>query len=257
MSCAGPASGTKKVFVVEHHDQVLHLWCAEGLTRQKVAHVDFHCDMRGMLIDRARQQAFRIWDRFSQLDEGNYLAFAILEGIVDDVRWIHDDPGGRAHDIKSVKYTSDLSAVPHRLALRLAGRQGVPIRYDVQLLHEWAGPREGEILDIDWDCLVSQEYPHDSVQQRVADFLARDFRVIPDHTYLCYSPGYSHPTRGLFRSFAGDLAARFGAELVVLPIEERASESLESKRKVFAPLYRAARHLYHHAAHALRQRGIY
>jgi hypothetical protein len=139
------------IVAVEHHDQVLPLWRADTFSRAQVVHVDFHCDLRGLLINRKTQRAYRVRDRFPDVDEGNFLTHAVLEGLVSAIRWVHDEPGGRAHDLKTVKYESDLTALVRRGLLALSGDPGLPIRYEVCLHKDWVPLLPGEVLDIDWD----------------------------------------------------------------------------------------------------------
>jgi len=247
-----------KLFVVEYHDQVLELWREQKFQSKQVLHIDFHCDLRGLLIDRRRQQAYRIWDRFSDVDEGNYLTHAVLEGIIDRIRWVHDEPGGRRDDIKSVKYESDATAIWHRCLLGLTRSKGVPIQYAAMLYDHWNRVEVAELLDIDWDFFASKEYPFNSIEQRVERFLSRDFANKPEQIYVCYSPGYSHSTRELFQEFVGKLAARFDAEVVNV-----ANDAAHSPTKTVPGkpnldrLIQPARHLYHQVGLALRRRGIY
>ena len=247
-----------KVFVVEYHDQVFKLWQEQRLTSRKVLHLDFHCDLRGLLIDREAQHAFRIWDRFPNLDEGNFLTHAVLSGIITGVRWVHDQPGGREYDLKTVKYRTDLTALGHRLMLFVRKDQGVPLQYEVLPQSRWTGLQPGELLDIDWDFFASQEYPVDSIQQRLDEFFGKDFSHRPEHVYVCYSPGYSHPTRDLFRSFVGQLAELFEAEVVDVPgSQPTPSYRPDGLAKVPRALVSTARTLYHRLGLALRKRGIY
>ena len=167
----------RKIFVVEYHDQVLELWRAEAISSKQVLHLDFHCDLRGLLINRRTQRAHRIWDRFPGVDEGNFLTHAILEGAISGVRWVHDEPGGRQHDLKTVKYESDLTAFFHRYLIAKRKEQGVPIHYEVIPNSEWTGLNPGELLDIDWDFFASKEYAIESIGQRVEAFFSRNILI--------------------------------------------------------------------------------
>ena len=247
-----------KIFVVEFHDQVLDLWRAQKIASRQVVHLDFHCDLSGMLIDRQTPRAYRIWERFPNVHEGNFLKHAILEGLISGVEWIHDEPGGRQHDLKTVKYESDLTAIFHRCILALRRDQGIPVRYKVILNAEWTTLKPGEILDVDWDFFACKQYPVDTIPQRVDSFLSRSFSSIPQQTYVCYSPDYSHQTRELFRRFIDDLAVLFQAEVVdiLTPTVAPARKSLYDNSAIL-PWFRAARHIYRQASLALRKRGIY
>ncbi len=43
------------IYVIERHDQLLQLWRSQNIKNLRVVHVDFHCDMRGLLVDRQAQ----------------------------------------------------------------------------------------------------------------------------------------------------------------------------------------------------------
>lgn len=247
---------TRTVYSVESHEQVLELWRQTNTRNAKILHVDFHCDLRGLMINRGTQQAFCIWDRFPQLDEGNFLTHAVVEGIVSEIRWVHDEPGGRKDDLKTVKYATDPSALLHRCLLALRRRRGISIGYDVVPTDMWSGINAGEILDIDWDYFASTVYPIESVQPRVDSFLSKDLRRVPEQTFVCYSPEYSHPTRSQFNQFVKTLAARFEAEVVTVPRFAK-SKPTSSLKSMLHSLYRPARHVYHSACLSLRKRGIY
>jgi hypothetical protein len=246
------------IYVARWHDQLLNLWREQRARSLSVLHLDFHCDLRGLLIDRGNQRAFRIWDRFSAPDPGNFLTHAVLLGHVDSVRWVHDDPGGRRHDIGTVKYESDLTALPYRFTHLLGRNPGVPIGYQVIPYDSWDGLREGEFLDIDWDFFASTEYPISSIEGRIEAFLARDFPVIPEETFISYSPEYSHPTEARFRQFIEALASTYHAQVVQLSPEIALGEPFDSLgRDGRSPLFRLARRTYHATNRELRRRGIY
>lgn len=244
---------------MERHHELLHLWREQGASSLRVAHLDFHCDMRGMLVDRRTGRAYRIRNGFPALDQGNFLAHAVLEGRVDSIRWVHDEPGGRQHDIGTVKFESDVTALPHRIALALRKDEGMPLHYDVVTTADWGGLRDGEHLDIDWDYFACTEYAPESIPARIDAFLQHTSAATPEATYICYSPEYSHPSRELFAQFVSDLAARFGSIVVEREPAERAAPSNRRALSSYVPepLYRRARTTYHRASRALKQRGVY
>lgn len=246
------------IYVINKHHHLLSLWRAQKTFSLRVFHLDFHCDLRGLLIDRQAQQAFRIWDRYAALDQGNFLTHAILEGRVDGIRWTHDQPGGRQYDIGTVKYETDLTALLYRLLLTLRGEHGVPFHYNVVPYDDWTGLIEGEHLDIDWDFFACTEYPADTIEGRVETFLSKQFHTIPEHVYVCYSPDYSHPSRALFERFVGDLARLFEAEVVEFqPVPGKPAKKLLYREYMPSALVRLARHIYRGAILGLKKRGIY
>lgn len=206
----------REILVAEEHAQVYEVWRERGYRGLAVAHIDFHDDMRGLLIDRTRGRAWLIDRgdaRVRVVDSGNFLGHAVVDGTVTSLRWIHDDFAGRRYDIGTVKYGRDLTALPHRLLHRLRGESDVPLRYDELTFAGWDGPREGEQLDIDWDGLASVDYDLGRIRRLTGDLLARDFPALPEVTYLVYSPGYSHPDRGLFEEFLAALARKLEARV--------------------------------------------
>lgn len=246
------------IYVVEQHNQILNLWQAQQAFSLRVLHLDFHCDMRGLLIDRKAQRAYRIWDMNPTVGQGNFLTHAILEGRVSSIRWVHDEPGGRQYDVGTVKYESDLTALPHRWLLALRGERGIPIHYEVMPYADWTGLIKGEHLDIDWDFFACIEYPADTIQDRVEAFLGREFRTVPNQVYVCYSPDFSHPSRAQFQRFVGDLAWIFEAEVIELqPSHDAPATRPFYKRYVPPTWFRLARRVYYSASLGLRKRGIY
>ncbi len=246
----------RTVYAIESHEQDLHIWRREQTRNVKVVHVDFHCDMRGMLVDCSQQRVYRIWDRYSRLNEGNFLTHAILEGVVSGVRWVHDEPGGRKDDLKIVKYKSDLSAQPHRIMLALRRDPGIPIRFEVMNSEQWDGVHPGEVLDIDWDYFACLDYDVDSIQPRVDAFLSRDFVNVPDQTFVCHSPEYCHPTDQQFNRFVEELAKKFAADIVRVPRPHKI-ESPSALKRMLGPIYTPVRNTYRTACLALHRRGIY
>lgn len=246
------------IYIVEQHDHILELWRAQQVRDLRVLHLDFHDDMRGLLIDRDAQRAYRIWDLNPVVGQGNFLTHAVLEGRVSSIRWVHDEPGGRKYDVGTVKYKSDLSALPYHWLISLQGEPGVPIHYQVVPYKDWTEPAEGECLDIDWDFFACTEYPADTIQSRTDSFLERAFNVIPQLVYVCYSPDYSHPSRTQFKEFISDLSQILKAE--VIQLEFNANAPLKQpyyKRYLPVPLFRLARRIYYKINLELRKRGVY
>ena len=247
---------SRNIYVIDSHEQALKIWQDHQVCNARLLHIDFHCDQRGLLVNRKTQRAFKIWTRYPKVDEGNFLTHAVLEGIISSIRWVHDEPGGRKDDIKSVKYETDLSAQIHRIALALRQDKGVPYGYDVMRTEDWQGIQPGEILDIDWDYFAALEYDAQSIEGRVDAFLARDFPVIPEQTIVCFSPEYSHRTRAQFQSFVAKLATRFDAEVIDIP-KPAIAKSQSRLKSTLKPIYQPVRQLYHYANHSLRRHGIF
>ncbi|HEX9637963.1 MAG TPA: hypothetical protein VGB99_10540 [Acidobacteriota bacterium] len=200
------------IYVCEHHQAVLELWRREGRRGIRLAHLDFHDDLRGLLIDRRRARAYPIGALArgaAPLDAGNFLAHAVLENRLEQIRWIHDRCGGRAFDAGIVRYQSDLFALPHRLRQALRRAPEAPLVFEERQLESWGGLETGERLSIDWDCFASILQDPSGIETRVAAFLDRLGSQLPPDTYLAYSPEYSRPSIEPFKQLANTLAARF------------------------------------------------
>jgi UPF0489 domain len=246
------------IYVVEEHQQVLTLWQEQEAHSLHVLHLDAHCDMRGLLIDRQAQLAYRIWDKNRQVDQGNYLTHAILEGRISNLRWVYNEQGGRQNDVGTVKYESDLSAVLYRGFLRLQRNHGIPINFEDVPYNAWMGLYDVEILDIDWDFFAGFGNPQGTIQANVDPFLKREFHSVPAQVYVCYSPDFSYPSREQFHDFIASLARIFTAEVVELHLGGD-TPIIKSMNQIYArqPLFRLARRIYYSASLGLRKRGIY
>ncbi len=247
------------IYVAEHHDQLLELWREQEARSLQLLHLDFHCDMRGLLIDRKAGQAFRLPDFFSQeAEEGNFLTHAVLEGRVKSIRWIHDEPGGRRDDVGTVKYESDLTSLPFRLFNFVTGREGLSLGYNEVPYKKWSGLHNGEVLSIDWDFFASRKYPVDSILRRVEAFLGLEFQTVPELVFVCYSPEHCHPSREQFRGFVSALGHLFQAEIVELKAVPVSVKERPLLRKYMPALcLRWFRFLYYGVVSSLRKVGIY
>ncbi|MCR9138487.1 MAG: hypothetical protein NXI27_20970 [Alphaproteobacteria bacterium] len=209
-----------EILIAEEHDQLYEIWVERGERNLAVTHVDFHCDMRGLMVDRTHRRAHWISrHEASFVDPGNFLGHAIMQGMVRSVKWIHDPHGGRLHDDGGVvKYESDVLAQPRQWAHRLSRGDEATVELEELYFEHWDNQLEpGEVLDIDWDAIASKEYDAAKIRHLIDSFLARQFSVIPDTTFLVFSPDYSIPDRQLFETFAQRLADKFSAEIVRLP----------------------------------------
>ena len=209
-----------EILVCEEHSQVYDAWVARKLSGLHLTHIDFHCDMRGLLLDRRRSRAYFIDGTDANVDiadSGNFIAHAIANGIVTSLRWVHDEHGGRKYDSGTVKYESDLSALPHRIRHKLRGNEDFPVNYEEMTFDQWDGAVDGDHLDIDWDGIASIDYELSHIRSLMDRFLDCNLSRIPETTYLAYSPGYSHPDRTVFEEFIERLASKFSADVVRLP----------------------------------------
>ena len=247
---------TLKLYVIDSHEQALDIWRQQQLTNAKLLHVDFHCDQRGLLVNQKKNLAYPIWTRFPKVDEGNFLKHAIVDGIIASVRWVHDIPGGRQHDIKTLKFHTDFSAIIHRLIHLFKRSPQTSYRLETCLASQWIQIQPGEILDIDWDFFAAKEYAVDSIPERIEKFFDRDFEVPPQQIIVCHSPEYCHPTDELFEQFVDRIKTLFDADLIRLP-KPFVPRSQRSSSKLKNALRARARKLYHLTNLSLRRLGIY
>jgi len=250
------------LYVIEMHDQLLQLWRSQNATDLSIVHLDSHCDMRGLLINRQAQLAYPITN-FMRVDEGNFLAHAVKEGRVKSIIWAHHIPGGRQYDVGTIKYATDLTSQPLLWLFNLKGQQGISIHYDVMGFSSWSGLKDNEFLDIDWDFFASKNYPLNTIDSRVKTFLNMDFGRVPDQTSVCYSARYSHPTRDQFEMFVQRVAEKFQAKIVRMPVSKSTVHNLQNpgKRSLFKRCYHwfiyQCRHMHYEMTLWLRSKGIY
>jgi hypothetical protein len=221
-----------EIFVAEEHSQIYNLWRARGDRGIHLAHIDHHCDMRGLFIHRLRGRAFLIGRRrLPALDSGNFLACAITEGIVSSISWVHDDFGGRCYDVGgTVKFERDVTATPYRFLHIMNRDPEVPIRFNEIRFRDYKGPEPDEHLDIDWDGLAPIGYDLGRIRTLLDQFFEWNFKSIPPVVYLVYSPGYSHPDRRLFEKFLQVLCSKFPCHVTRLPAPATPTEKREPLR---------------------------
>ncbi|MBN2498639.1 MAG: hypothetical protein JXR96_28875 [Deltaproteobacteria bacterium] len=201
------------IAVAAGHQRLLELWRERGQQRISLCHVDFHDDLRDLLIDRAARTARPLGRMRTRplppADDGSFLAHAVIEGRLRSVRWVHGRPGGRAWDLGIVRYRSDLFSW---LRIVRAGRERA-FEFDEIEQARFRGLWAGEQLSIDWDFAAARQMEPAGIGLRVRDLLGRLGPNVPPETFLCYSPAHCHPSLGAFRELAAELARRFGQEL--------------------------------------------
>ena len=68
------------IYACEHHDDVLALWRRQDLKGIRLAHVDFHDDLQGLIVNRRRGLAFARNSLLkAKVHPGNFLAKAVVE----------------------------------------------------------------------------------------------------------------------------------------------------------------------------------
>ena len=198
------------IYVADEHHRLHWLWKEQRISGLHLCHVDFHCDMRGLLIDRPGQRAW-LYDpkELQKVDQGNFLTHAVLDGTVAGVRWFHDRHGGRRYDQGTVRYESDLRV---RLRAPPSGEPR-PFVFSERSLAEWRGPAEGEHLDLDWDGLACSVYAQAQSDRLKAQFLSVPFHHRPDVVYFIYSYCSSILDDDAFEGFLAALARKLEARV--------------------------------------------
>jgi len=232
------------IYVADEHHRLYWHWKERGERGLKLCHVDFHCDMRGLLIDRPRQEAAVFDDReLGWVDQGNFMTHAVREGTVDAIRWVHAARSGRRYDHNTVRYEDDLR-------VRLSRRRGShrrPLRFREEDLSSWQGPQPGEHLDLDWDALASNLYTPAYARALKEAFLAMPFTHRPEVVYFIYSFCSSVIDDVDFEGFLDRLQHKLDAEVIRLsPLApERSTVTREQTRyqqvraRLIAPLKRS------------------
>ena len=202
------------IYVAAEHHRVHWLWEEQGARDLRLCHVDFHCDMRGLLIDRAAQRA-TVYDPHERgfVDQGNFLMHAVMGRTVTGLRWVHDRFGGRRYDHGTVRYTTDL-----RPRMSRRDRAGwVPLAFSEEALDGWTGPEEGEHLDLDWDALHNALYAPAKCRALQRRFLDTPFAHRPEQVTFIYSYCSSHHDDAAFEAFLEALARKLEARVERLP----------------------------------------
>lgn len=205
-----------ELIVAQEHSQLYDLWIQNNEKDLSICHVDFHDDMRGLLIDRKFGTARFVSSHIPHIymrDPGSFLSHAIMEGIVTKLRWVHDEYGGRKYDSQVVKYENDLTALPY---LFLPAKK-VKIQFSEHTFKDWGGVREGEHLDIDWDAIAFRDYELPHIRSLMSEILDRNYPADMPRVYLVLSPDYCHPDIKLFDKFIRLLEKKFNTIAKHLP----------------------------------------
>jgi hypothetical protein len=188
--------------------------------------------MRGLFIDRQCGRARYVWQcdpYMKRLDSGSFLAHAVMQGIVTNLRWVHDDFGGRKYDdLYCVKYETDLTALPFLL---LNKQKWVPLSFKEQTFLDWAGQKPGEWLSIDWDGLAFVDYDKELIGRLTTEFLAHEFQS--GTVFVSHSPGYSFPDEELFEDFITALEKKIKTRAVRLPAKRHEPLRLSRPWEIF------------------------
>ena len=203
------------IYILEHHHELLYLWRELQIRNISVLHLDEHCDMHGLLVNRKSGLA-NTMSGLKRVDCGNFLSFAVIEGIVKEITWVHDRYGGRNNDTTYVKYATDFTALPHLIKNKLFSVAEYPVGFTEHLLENTNYFEIGENahLDIDWDFFFLKNKPAEERKKSIDLFLDHEFKVLPHYTYVTYSADYVVPSRREFWEFILQLKRKFNAEIV-------------------------------------------
>jgi hypothetical protein len=206
---------TPVVYTCDEHSSVYYHLAEDGARGLPLTHLDAHCDLRGSLIDR---DAGRAWLRSTRLpvSPSTYLSHLVAEGIAGDVEWVHDEIGGRANDLRTVLYTSDLGRLAYRMVRRPRG-PGVALRYAESSYASWRYRDEGRVLDVDWDFFADWRKSPERSSREIDALLEEKIEAVPRRAYVAYSSQYSRPDRAAFEAFVKRLARRCAARVEEIP----------------------------------------
>ena len=248
------------IYIVEHHHELLYLWRELGVKHIKLVHFDAHCDMHGLLVDRDNNCSY-ILPGLKTVDCGNFISFAVQEGLIEGIKWIYDEYGGRDKDITHVKYVTDLTVIPFLVKNYFSPAKKYPLKYKAD---EFSTTKsfeieENEHLDIDWDFFALESKSSDERKKSVGFFLEYSFSRIPSYTYISYSADYITSSRKEFNDFIIQLKEKFKANVVEysypLPKEKEPLSLLIRYKKGLS--WRLRQHLLHPFKKQLNKMGIY
>ncbi|MEM9940634.1 MAG: hypothetical protein AAF939_03515 [Planctomycetota bacterium] len=247
-----------KLFVIENHHQLYDIWEDYEFRNISVTHLDFHCDMRGIMVDPKRQLGYRIPDVRKGVDMGNFLAHAVFDGFVNEIKWIYDTPGGRKWDIHTIKHTSDFTSMPYKFLANTGAIRPFEFPYQEVLMKDWQGVGKGEFLDIDWDIFAALEIDQQELEERVDSFFQKTHHQDVVGISICYSPHHIHSSQPQFQQFVDQVAALFNAEIIEEKERTAADSNCPSLRKwVPDVLYQPMQQVYYKARLTMKQYGVY
>ncbi len=202
---------SRKIVVLEAHDDLYYYWRDNNISDVELVHIDPHCDLHGALIHTSKN--YLVHTLNDHVHEGNFLTYAVKEGMVNSIRWVFDEYGNRTYDSTTVKFDTDFSSkLPHRKD-KLEKLPQYPITYSRIPYKEWSGFTPNEHLSLDWDFFAFDEKDGTNIEQECINFQNREWDNIPDMIYICYSHNYVHASCVLFNEFIHKLSQKFDAEI--------------------------------------------
>ena len=201
----------RKIVVLEAHDDLYYYWRDNNMSDIALVHIDPHCDLHGALIHTGEN--YMVHTLNDHVHEGNFLTYAVKEGIVNSIKWVFDAYGNRLYDDTTVKFDTDFSSRLPGAKSKLQNAPQFPITYERIPFENWDGFTATEHLSLDWDFFAFQEKDEDNIEQDCKKFLDKEWQNIPDMTYICYSHDYVHASCVLFCKFIDKLSRQFDAEI--------------------------------------------
>jgi hypothetical protein len=251
----------RKIIAVQNHEDVFLYWEKHGMRGMDVVHLDAHCDMYGLLINR--QEGYCVEIKPQRLHEGNFLLHAVKHGMVRGLKWVYDAYGGRKYDAAVVKYETDLTGRLQMLRPKVRSAERYPIKYTTAEYGKWNGPGPEEHLDIDWDFFALTLKDKDAIKEECERFLSMRWEVIPEYTYVSYSEDYVHPSQSYYDDFIAGLSRKLNAEVERFsPEVERPAREFTDRRPAALRLLEAyvmgrLKPLRNRLALAMHKRGIF
>lgn len=202
---------SRKIVVLEAHDDLYYYWRDNNISGVELVHIDPHCDLHGALIHTGKN--YMVHTLSDHIHEGNFLTYAVKEGMVKSIKWVFDEYGNRIYDDTTVKFDTDFSSrLPSKKA-KLQNSPQFPLNYSRVPYENWDGFTANEQLSLDWDFFAFQEKDEDNIAQECKYFQEKEWGNIPDMIYICYSHDYVHASAVLFCEFIDKLSKQFNAEV--------------------------------------------
>ena len=104
---------SRKIVVLEAHDDLYYYWRDNNISGVELVHIDPHCDLHGALIHTGKN--YMVHTLSDHVHEGNFLTYAVKEGMVKSIKWVFDEYGNRIYDDTTVKFDTDFSSTSCKL----------------------------------------------------------------------------------------------------------------------------------------------
>jgi len=223
------------IFLAADHSTLLSYWRSSAVRRRRLLHFDSHGDLRGAILDRSgKLLGWFPWE--DSVDQGNFLLHAAREDLVERVRWVHDELGGRELDMGTLLFADELSTGLRRLMApwMVPATTRTDLHYEIIPYKHFGGIESDEELDIDWDFFAAEGRSPKDLDRMVEEFFGTHITALPQTTYLVASPDYSPPwSRQRFEQVVERLETLMTCEATILepPWENRTPSFLSALRR--------------------------